>query len=88
MEIIRNETIKKARKFHSCDGVWQLERNVDENDETHKEALNQAKACQNIKKGDSYHKQVQREGGELQEFKSCLGCWEQIEKFKFYDNDY
>lgn len=88
MEIIRSDTIKKSRKFHACDGVWQLERNVDENDKSHKTAYDQYKSCNGIKEGDSYYKQVQREYRELQEFKSCLGCWKQIEKFKFYDNDY
>ena len=88
MEIIREEIIKKSRKRHNCDGVNQLESNIDENDENHKTAWDQYKNCRGIKKGDGYYKQVQREDGELREFKSCLGCNKQLTKFNFFEENY
>ena len=87
MKLIKEITVKKSRKCHCCDGRQQLEKNLDENDDSHKSALDQYKSCRGINKGDSYKKQVQRDDGELLEFKSCLGCSEQIEKFGFYEND-
>ena len=86
MNIIRSEIIKKARKDHYCDGANQLDRNIDVNDPAHKTAVDQYYVCKGIEKGSSYYKQVQVDG-ELQEYKSCLKCNEQIEKYKFYEND-
>lgn len=87
MRIINNQIIKKARKIHCCDGRQQLERNVDPNDERHETVTDQIQNCKNIKKGDSYFKQTQIIDGELVEWKCCLKCNNQIEKFNFYEND-
>ena len=87
MEIVKDLEIKKSRKWYNCEGREQLERNSDENDSDHKEIIDQIKSCSSIKKGDPYFKQVQRDGGNLEEFKSCNGCWNIINKFNLYEND-
>jgi hypothetical protein len=89
MKIIKEEHIKKARKSYYCDGHNQLDRNMDYNDPEHKEAVDQYfNNCKGvIKKGQPYYKQVQREGSELGDLKSCKGCWDVITTLKFYESE-
>lgn len=85
MRII-SESKLKARKNYSCDGCWQIERHVDPYYKDH-EAFKQYQECKGIKKGVKYFKQTQVSGGEIQDFKSCVDCWEVIGKYNFYEND-
>jgi hypothetical protein len=81
MNIIK-ETQPKAQRYYVCGGREQL---LDFEDGLHTpEISKQIDNCKGIETGKKYFNQTQRIDSGIANWKSCVGCWETIKKFRCF----
>jgi hypothetical protein len=82
--ILRAE--RKARKDHTCDGFFQIDGVMTWHELKCAHGVETPELPHKIEKGEVYHYQVNKDGGDIYTWKSCKRCYDLINEHGLYDD--